>query len=244
MRLIRPLRSTYDWIRRPEMFLFVPVFFLVVGTWLFIATAEEVLEGDTHAFDARIVQAMRRPEDLSVPIGPPWLHEAGRDITALGGTFVLILVSVVVAGYLHLQKKYHAMILVLLATNGGFLITWFLKDFFMRERPTEVPHLSETVNSSFPSGHSMLSACVYLTLGMMLARVVPGRATKVYFVLVAIVLTFLVGVSRVYLGVHYPTDVMAGWTAGLVWSLFCWVVMRYLQHRGSVEPEITPEEQR
>jgi undecaprenyl-diphosphatase len=183
-----------------------------------------------------MIRSMRLPNDPAIPIGPPWLREAGRDLTALGGSTVLALMIFVVAGYLFLQKKYHAMWVTLICTTGGLAVSLVLKRIFSRPRPTEVPHLSETMTSSFPSGHSMLSAVVYLTLGMLLTRVVAGRASKIYFLGIAMVITFLVGVSRVYLGVHYPTDVMAGWMAGFVWALLCWMVTRYLQHRGQVEP--------
>jgi undecaprenyl-diphosphatase len=218
-----------------EILLYVPVMLAVAGTWFFMWMASEVLDGDTQKFDGRLIRMMRQPSDLSVPIGPPWLHEAGRDLTALGGPAVMVIMITIVAGYLWLHRKYRAMWFALFATCGGLAVSLVLKSFFSRDRPTEVPHLSETMTSSFPSGHSMLSAVVYLTLGMLLTRVVNDRASKIYFLLVAMTLTFLVGMSRVYLGVHYPTDVLAGWTAGLVWALFCWMVMRYLQSRGEVE---------
>jgi len=94
-----------------------------------------------------------------------------------------------------------------------------------------VPHLREVSTPSFPSGHAMLSAIVYLTLGIFLMQIVRGRVTKLYCLLWALFLTFLVGISRIYLGVHYPTDVLAGWMAGLVWASICWVVAHYLRHR-------------
>jgi undecaprenyl-diphosphatase len=129
------------------------------------------------------------------------------------------------------------MFLVLVATGGGLVLSTVLKHFIDRDRPALVEHRSVVYTSSFPSGHSMLSAVVYLTLGSLLARIMPGRVLKLYFLFLAMALTFLVGVSRVYLGVHWPTDVLAGWCGGLVWALVCWLVARRLQRRGTVEKD-------
>jgi undecaprenyl-diphosphatase len=124
------------------------------------------------------------------------------------------------------------------ATSSGFALSVALKALFRRPRPEVVPHLMRAYSSSFPSGHSMISAVVYLTLGVLLAQLVHRRLLKFYFLMLAVLLTVLVGVSRVYLGVHYPTDVLAGWTAGLVWAVLGWLVQRALQRRGQVEREV------
>ena len=204
---------------------------------MFVELADEVTEGDTQKFDEWAIEVLRRCDDPATPIGPRWLHEAARDITGLGGVMVLSLTSLAVAGYLWMAKKYHAMWLVIIATTSGLIVSTVLKRSFDRDRPDIVPHLSHVYTSSFPSGHSMLSAVVYLTLGALLARLAPGLAIKIYFIAVALGLTFLVGVSRVFMGVHYPTDVLAGWTAGLVWAILCWLAARYLQRRGAVEKD-------
>ena len=155
-------------------------------------------------------------------------------MTALGSVPVLVLVTVAVAGFLALSRLYRSLILVLTAAIGGTVWTFLLKELFARERP---PLFGEAVVStaSFPSGHSALSAVVYLTLAAMLARLVERRRLRVYVVSVAALTVFLVGVSRVALGVHYPSDVLAGWTLGLAWALFCWVCMALLQRRGQIE---------
>ncbi len=192
-------------------------------------------EQETQRFDEWLILSMRRPDDRAVPIGPGWLHEAGRDITALGGVAVLSLMTFAVAGFLWMRRQHHAMWLLLAATVGGLAMSTLLKHLIDRARPDVVPHLSLIYTSSFPSGHSMLSAVVYLTLGSLLARFVAQRRLKLYVLAVALLLTGLVGVSRIYMGVHYPTDVLAGWAAGLVWALLCWLGARYLQRRGAVE---------
>jgi undecaprenyl-diphosphatase len=126
--------------------------------------------------------------------------------------------------------------LVIVATGTGLIASSLLKFSIGRGRPELVPQLALVQGSSFPSGHSMLSAVVYLTLGSLLARIVSVLAVKLYCIAAALLLTFLVGVSRVYMGVHYPTDVLAGWMAGLVWAILCWLVAQWLQRRGAVEP--------
>jgi undecaprenyl-diphosphatase len=210
----------------------------IASLWGFIEVAEEVFEGDTQAFDRWTLEAMRDPENPAEPIGPRWVEEMGRDATALGGFAWLTFTTVVISVFLWLDHKTHMMVFMLTATIGGALVSIGLKSLFARPRPDLVPHLSHVYTSSFPSGHSMLSAVVYLTLGSLLAAVMPNRKLKFYVLFVAILLTLFVGVSRVYLGVHYPTDVLAGWLAGLVWALACWLVARWLQRRGQVEKEI------
>jgi len=240
--MIKSLLSIFNWIRRREIVVLLAVLAAVLGTWAFIELADAVKEKGTQNFDERIIVKMRRPENLSIPIGPPWLHEVGRDMTALGGVAVLSGLTLVVAGFLVMRKQYHALWLVLIATFGGLGISTLLKGIIARDRPSVVPHLSYVTTSSFPSGHSMLAAVAYLTLGSLLARLVVEWRVKIYILVVALLVTFLVGVSRVYMGVHYPTDVLAGWAAGLVWASICWLVARTLQHRGAVEPaeEATP----
>jgi undecaprenyl-diphosphatase len=228
-------RELVRWLGSRDLVMLVAALAVVLGTWAFIAIADEVTEGETQKFDERAVRSLRDPADPSDPAGPPWLEEMGRDLTALGGITVLALVTAAAVGYLLMLRKYHAVLFVLAAVVGGLLLSLLLKNAFARPRPELVPHLSHVYTSSFPSGHSMLSAVVYLTLGTLLAEFAEQRRLKVYFLVVAMILTFLVGLSRVYLGVHYPTDVLAGWSAGLVWAVACWLAGRYLQQRGAVE---------
>ncbi len=234
-----------DWLGGHELMVLLGLLVVVAGTWGFIELADEVLEGETQAFDERVILMLRRPDDPQTsrnesedPIGPAWMWEVGRDVTALGGYAVLTLVTCAVVVFLRLDRRFAMMWFVLGAVLGGFLLTMVLKSLFARDRPDIVPHLSQVHTSSFPSGHSMMSAVVYLTLGTLLTRLVVKRRLKFYSLFVAVLLTALVGVSRVYLGVHYPTDVLAGWTAGLTWATICWLIARSLQQRGTIEKEL------
>jgi undecaprenyl-diphosphatase len=223
------------WLGRADLVVLVAAGLAAGGVWAFLAIADEVTEGEHGHTDEWVVRSLRAPGDPARPVGPRWLAEAARDVTAVGGVAVLALLVGAVVGYLLLARRHHAALLVLAATLGGTALVTGLKGVYARPRPDVVPHLAYVTSSSFPSGHAMLSAVVYLTLGALLARLVEGWWAKLYVVAVAAVLTLLVGASRVYLGVHYPTDVAAGWAAGGGWAVLCWLAARYLQHRGVVE---------
>lgn len=218
-----------------EIVLLAGVLIVVLLTYLFIKLTDEMKEGETQKFDEWVLRSLRRGDDPRTPIGPAWLRESALDVTALGSPVVLILVVSAVAGFLVLQRRFGLLWLTLAATGGGALLGYVLKEIINRGRPTVVPHLREVNTPSFPSGHAMLSAIVYLTLGIMLMQIVRGRLTRLYCLLWALFLTLLTGLSRIYLGVHYPTDVLAGWSAGLVWALLCWIVAKYLQREGAIE---------
>lgn len=213
----------------------VAVLGVLLAVFGFVKIVEELGEGELRNFDEWLMRLVRVPGHPHIPVGPSWLTETAHDVTALGGRSILLAVTLVSLGYLALERKYGAAILVAVAVGGGGLLSTVMKQLlFGRDRPDVVPHLVAVTSSSFPSGHSMLAAILYLTLGALLARF-AARRTKVYVLTVALFTTFLVGSSRVYLGVHYPTDVLAGWCAGLIWALICWLVARYLQDRGAVE---------
>lgn len=192
--------------------------------WAFAALADEVLEGETRGFDTALLLALRNPANLANPIGPGWLEEIGRDLTALGGIAVLSIAVLAVIGFYLLQARPRTALLVFFATTSGLLLSSLLKHGFERPRPDLVPHGSIVYTASFPSGHSMMSALVYLTLAALLARGQPDRRVRLYLLALALFVTLGVGVSRVYLGVHWPTDVLAGWAAGAVWALLFWLI--------------------
>lgn len=208
---------------------------LSLFAWGFVSVAGEVMEGDTEALDRAIMLALRVPGDLANPLGPGWLEEAARDITGLGGNAVLTFLTLASAIYLAMTGKRRAALLLLVAVGGGTLLSTLLKSGFERPRPDLVPHQVRVYTASFPSGHAMISAVTYLTLGSLLARTESRHAVKGFLLGLAIVLTLLVGASRVYLGVHWPSDVLAGWCGGAAWAALCWFVELQLQRTGQVE---------
>jgi undecaprenyl-diphosphatase len=154
----------------------------------------------------------------------PWLDRAMLDVSALGGVTVLTLVVIFAVGLLLALRRRRTAGFVLMAALGGVLLVWSVKHAVGRTRPHVAHPLVVELGKSFPSGHSMLSAVIYLTLALIAAAVIPARRVRAYVIGTSLLLAFLVGVSRMYLGVHYFTDVVAGWSAGLAWALLCrWV---------------------
>jgi undecaprenyl-diphosphatase len=235
------LRMALETVRSYEPHM-LGVFIILAGAlWGFVEITDEVLEGTTASLDEKILLALRSPVDAADPLGPLWFEEMARDITAFGGIGVLALFTALAAGFLVLQRKRRTAIYLLVATGGGIVVSILLKAGFDRPRPDLVPHGQAVYTSSFPSGHSMLSAVTLLTIGALLASAQPNLRLKIYLLSVAVLLTLLVGFSRVYLGVHWPTDVLAGWTAGAAWALLCWVGAEHLGHREAADPAIRDE---
>lgn len=204
---------------------------------VFIRLTGAVLEGETQQVDEQILRSLRRPDNASVPIGPRWLRIAALDITALGAASVLGCAVAAVVGFLLLYRMYRNALFVTTASAGGWILNHFLKELFERPRPDVVPHLREVATLSFPSGHALTSAAVYLTLGALIMEMTTSRLAKIYCMTLAMLATGLIGASRVYLGVHYPTDVLAGWLIGLSWALLCWMVERVLERRAGLKRE-------
>lgn len=208
--------------RRLEPRILGALFVAALGLWAFIKIASEVGEGETHAIDVAIVAALRNPGDSASPLGPPWLVEAARDVTALGSLAVLALVTAAVASFLAIARRPRTALFVVLSGVGGAALTIWLKNWFERPRPEFVAHDVYGTLTSFPSGHATMSALVYLTLAALTVRIVPERPLKVTVLVIAVLLTGMVGITRVYLGVHWPSDVLAGWALGAAWALAFW----------------------
>jgi undecaprenyl-diphosphatase len=226
------IRRYVDTLDVEELTILGVALIIVVAALIFLVLAGRVMEGDTQKLDEVIVQWFRRADDPSLPRGPAWMREVGMDITALGSFAVLLLLVLAVAGFLWIHQQKRLMMLLLISTGGGFLLNALMKRVFARPRPSVVPHLREVFTPSFPSGHAALSAIVYLTIGVLLFEVVKGRKARLYCLAIAMTASGLVGLSRVYLGVHYPSDVLAGWITGIAWAATCWLAVQYAARKA------------
>lgn len=193
--------------------------------------AEQVTDGDTAAFDEAVLMMFRDPAAPEIAPGPAWLAEAIRDITALGSFSVLGILTVGVVLHLVLTGAARTGLLVALSVAGGTLISTGLKALFDRPRP-ELFDTLHVFTASFPSGHATISAVVYLTIGVLLAERASTWPARLLYLGGAVALTVLIGLSRIYFGVHYPTDVLAGWSLGGAWALLCLAVAHLLRTRG------------
>lgn len=220
---VRPL----DFFNRIEFPVLLAVILIAGGLYAFIELSEVARDTAANSFDTRILLAFREQGQPDNPIGSANFESMVRDITALGGTAVLVLLTALVILYLFIADKWQIGLFVLAAVSGGQIVSTLLKLGIDRPRPDIVSHLMEETSRSFPSGHAMMSAVTYLTLGSLLARIVKQRRQKVFFLFVAVLLTLMIGASRVYLGVHWPTDVLAGWCAGSIWAMLCWLIARW-----------------
>ena len=224
-------------LARTEIAAISALFIVALGVMTFVELADDMTEADGRAFDQAVLEAMRPGVTPADPWGPGWLEEAAMDLTALGGIAVLGLFALATIGFLILQRKRLSALLLALGLIGGEGLSEGLKAMFGRERPPEALQAVETLNASFPSGHSLLSAVFYLSIGVMLTRAFPQRRFKAYVIGVAVLLTLLVGLTRVYLAAHWATDVLAGWSVGAAWAMALWLVAYAVQRRQQGRPQ-------
>lgn len=208
----------------------VAVFTVTTGALLFLAMAISVQLQLSTRFDESLVRMINPSASLGK------LQEIARDVTALGGYTVLTLVVVSVCLFLKATGRGATMYYLITTVVGGYLLMTVLKSSFGRPRPAGVLHLSYVESSSFPSGHSMMSTVVYCTVGLLLADLTRHARLRRHLLVVPALLTFAVGLSRIYLGVHYPTDVIAGWSAGILWSSGAWLIARRLESLQIIPP--------
>jgi undecaprenyl-diphosphatase len=227
------MKALIPWVkanfRNPDIRLLSALAIPTALVLCFGSLATEMREGETLPFDRAILLAFRNPANSADPIGPAWVETIFTDFTSLGSTTIFTIAAVL---YLLLARKTRHALQVLVALGGGTLISTCLKQAFDRPRPDFVAHIVDVSTASFPSGHAMLSAVTYLTLGVLLARVETNARLRVFLLGLALFCTLGVGISRIYLGVHYPTDVLAGWMLGTGWAMLCWITSLWLERRG------------
>lgn len=201
---------------------------LVAAVWAFLALASELREGELTSFDTWVLLAFRHPNNPHQAVGPIWLTDGMRDITSLGSVTVLFLITAIAALILYIHdKKRHAAVLgaaIILSQLSDTL----LKNFYGRVRPAFAVYGTPPVSLSFPSGHSTTATTAYFVLAMIAATLEVRTAVKVIFFAIAALLALSIGFSRVFLGVHWPSDVMAGWCVGGFWALAASLVLSEL----------------
>ena len=213
--------------RKPkDLAVLVSVWCLVVGTLAFLLLASVVQRGSTREIDAKILRSVRELATRKDRPNHLWGEESIIAITSLGTLMVLVSLSCAVLGLLLLTRHWALSLLLLAALGGAIGLNYGLKAYYGRARPDVVPHAQFVSSPSFPSGHALISTAVYGTLGAIGANLLRERRLRIYVMSLAIVLSLAIGLSRIYLGVHYPSDVLAGWTVGFLWSIACWCVAR------------------
>lgn len=201
-----------------------PVWPLAVACVLIALGLAGLLLAAAHAFDIRILLAMRHPGDPAQPFGPRWLQDALRDFVGLGGIGVLVVFIAGGIGIEWLAGRRHDAGWFLGGVLGAFVIGSVLKHVIARPRPELVPHAAYTFTASFPSGNTLMATVVWLLLALALADAIGKRGVRVLAVAGALLIAFLVGVGRVYLGVHWPSDVIEAWGLGIGWVwVLCYV---------------------
>ena len=204
---------------------------LIAATLGFATLCVLVTQGMTGVFDRWLVGSLRAPGALDDPLGPAWLDEFVLDVTHAGGKSILSLFGLLAAGYLAIIRRWRELAFLAAALLGGMELSGLFKEVFARARPDLVPHLARETSPGFPSGHATYSAIAYVAFAILLARLAPDAAARAYIAGAAAVVILLVGFSRVSLGVHYPSDVLAGWCLGVAWALACWLAVERLARR-------------
>jgi undecaprenyl-diphosphatase len=235
MEVIRRLKAALAWLSQKDLRLQLELLAFAGLAWMFFAIADAVKENETKSIDEVILLALRADPAGKDPVGPPWLEYAMRDLSALGGGPVATLITVLVVGYLLIDRKPRLAIMLSVCALGTWAVMAAFKDLYARGRPVLIEPMYGAAGFAFPSGHASIAAALYVTLGFLIASHLPRRALRLYVIGVGAFLALLVGFTRVYIGVHYPSDVVAGWTVGLAWALLCGLVSRRLQRRGVVE---------
>ncbi|HLI64778.1 MAG TPA: phosphatase PAP2 family protein [Caulobacteraceae bacterium] len=209
------------------------------GLWALLSLGGEVSEGETDAFDRKIMLALRTAGHPHEAVGPAWLGEALRDVTALGGTTFAVLATALAATGLAFHGLRRRAVLLICVVAGAQACDELLKALYRRDRPDFALAGAYTYAQSFPSGHSTASAALWLTLAMIASSFEAQLGRKLFWFAAALLVIAGVGASRVYLGVHWPTDVLAGWMLGACCALLGWLAWRRLRGGEPAGPPLT-----
>lgn len=220
------MTSLHDLVRRSHPSKIAITVALFVGVVAVPWLGHETVEGETASLDTRVLLALRKASDLNVPAGPHWLQNYFENMTSLGSLAVLATIVFFTVLLLYLAKRSAAAGFLALSAFGAWCISNVVKTLVNRPRPPIVPHLVEVHDASFPSGHSTVSAATYLALALIGTALGSIPAHRPIFYGAAALVVIMIGMSRVYLGVHYPSDVLAGWIIGTSWTLLCWRFFR------------------
>ncbi len=215
---------------------------LTLGVFLFILIADEMAEGEIRKLDEALLLSMRVAGDPSTTWGPAWLQETAVEITSIGGYPLIILTFAAVAGFFIVTRRYGAAAYAVLSVGSGALLSQTLKQYYGRPRPDLIDQLDTVHTLSFPSGHALVTTVAYLTLASLVTGFLSDRRARAYVISVAVFVAIIVGVSRVYLGVHWPSDVAAGWALGAAWASFSWLILHFINqyNRRRNKPERYP----
>lgn len=207
---------------------------LAGAIWAFLAIGSEMREGELTAFDLWVLGAFRRPGQPHAATGPHWLMESMRDITSLGGVTLLVIITVLsVIVLLAHSRKAQALVMAICVPLAQ-LSSGLFKDLYERSRPSFAIYGDLPTSMSFPSGHSTVAAATYFVLAVIVSSLEAKRSMKILAFAVAALLSLMIGFSRIYLGVHWPSDVIAGWCLGAAWALIAAVALRLLRQTASM----------
>ncbi len=206
---------------------------VTLGVYAFIEIADELAEGELRKIDENLFLILRSAGDSNVPIGPAWLQETAVEITAIGGYPLIVLTLAAVAGFFIVTRRYGAAVYAVLSVGTGALLSQTLKNYYGRPRPDLVDHLDTVHTMSFPSGHALVTTVTYLTLASIVVGFLDDRRARIYVLCFAVFVAVIVGVSRVYVGVHWPSDVAAGWALGAAWASLSWLIVHFIGRKKS-----------
>lgn len=216
---------------RFELRALILITIVVAAAWGAVEVADLLRDGN-RSLDEAMLSVFRSSSDRTNPIGSRGVEDISRNVSSLGSNAVLIFVCLIVLAYLLAQGSKKASALVVASIVGSLGISFVLKLFFNRPRPDLFVESVHVTTSAFPSGHAMVSMSVYLLFAALLARLDSRGWVKIFFLASAVIINLVIGITRLHLGTHWPTDVLSGWAIGAAWTTLCWLTA----YAGGHEP--------